>query len=712
MPQLVVKPDATTISQLASGGAATIVGGGTVHGNLSDASGTTGVIGYWINGSLQDVIIPAGGIPKWIQVNVFGGRNANPPGGNTVIATVSTHATFGGLQSQDRLDFSSSAGVFGNRTGTLQPCTDISQLFYEIFPTFYGPPGSTSGVAFDAYFGALSVTVTYALPPSTTVSAPSGTISSPTPTVSFVHTPGADGSVQSDYEYKLFTAAQYGVGGFNPDTSAYSHTGVGTTATSFVTPSLTNNTTYRAYVRTAQTINGFVQWGQWAFTQFAISQKPSTSAWTPIGVQPWPSGSKTFGWGYSHPNPAKTQKDYRLIVYRAADDSVYFDTTKTASTTHSHVRTSWEAITEPTQYYWTVQVWDLDDVASDVSSPQFLTLVEDPLVLVSNPTSGESFIAGFSVTWAIDIGTTPLSQTNQAAFRIIFYNDGEVLTDTGWLGGQDASYTPPSYSIFSPGDDLAVEVRLRDNNSFEGTSELIPFSVAWPLPVAATNVSVNVTQADVVGNGFVVVNWDSDVADPDFVEWRIYRRIVPSGPWVLAGTDDRASEGDISFNDYSFLNSVDQEWAVVQAATDFGQILESPYTATDTGTPESTYYWLADSLDPDGYTVRLDQTVSDTFVPEFERFESHVLGRGRRVEIGDYLGIRGSLTVHYREATTVMSENLRALEAIQLRKTKVWVRTPFARTILCYLADYSITRLPGVGAREMVDVTIPYTEIG
>jgi hypothetical protein len=391
---------------------------------------------------------------------------------------------------------------------------------------------------------------------------------------------------------------------------------------------------------------------------------------------------------------------------------VYFDTTKTASTAHLHVRSSWEAITEPTQYYWTLQVWDLDDIPSDVSPPQFLTLVEDPLVLVSNPSPSESFISAFTVDWAIDTGVIPLSQVNQSAYRVIFYNDGSVLTDTGWLGGQNATHTPPSYAIFHPGDDLAVEVRLRDTGSFEGTSGLIPFSVAWPLPAAANAVSVNVTQADVGGNGFVIVNWNADTADPDFIEWRIYRRITPAGPWVLAGTEAVTTAGDAFFNDYSFLTSVEQEWAVVQAVTDFGQVLESDYDASDTGTPESTYYWLADSLDPDGFSLRLTQTVADSFSQEFERFESHVLGRGRRVEIGDYLGIRGTLTVHYREATSIMSEELRALEAIQLQKTPVWLRTPFARTVLCYLADLSITRLAGVGPREMVDVTIPYIEIG
>lgn len=93
------------------------------------------------------------------------------------------------------------------------------------------------------------------------------------PTYTWTHTAGSDGGPQTFYEIKVYTAAQYGAGGFSPDTSTpFWTTGVvvGST-TSQLSGALTNSTTYRVYVRTAQTINGAAQWSAWDFEGFSIS---------------------------------------------------------------------------------------------------------------------------------------------------------------------------------------------------------------------------------------------------------------------------------------------------------------------------------------------------------------------------------------------------------------------------------------------------------
>ncbi|MEP7114760.1 MAG: hypothetical protein ABI862_15945 [Ilumatobacteraceae bacterium] len=119
------------------------------------------------------------------------------------------------------------------------------------------------------------IDVVYALQPSTAVSAPTGVVTNTTqPTVAWTHTPGTDGGPQSNYQVRVFSAAQYGIAGFNPATSPaiYDSGIVTSTATSAVVGPLPNSTTYRAYVRTAQSINGVAaHWADYAFTGFSIA---------------------------------------------------------------------------------------------------------------------------------------------------------------------------------------------------------------------------------------------------------------------------------------------------------------------------------------------------------------------------------------------------------------------------------------------------------
>ena len=90
--------------------------------------------------------------------------------------------------------------------------------------------------------------------------------------ISWTNTLDADGGAQTHFRMKVFTDAQYGAGGFNPDTStAYSDTGViGTSATTRNTVPLASGTSYRAYVQVAQSVNGKRHWSALAFDQVEV----------------------------------------------------------------------------------------------------------------------------------------------------------------------------------------------------------------------------------------------------------------------------------------------------------------------------------------------------------------------------------------------------------------------------------------------------------
>lgn len=122
------------------------------------------------------------------------------------------------------------------------------------------------------------VEVVVAVPPTVVVNGPTGTIGSATPTITSTYTTGSDGDAQSKIRFKVFSAAQYGAGGFDPETSTptYDSGDLSTSATSHtVATPLTNSTTWRAYVKAAHTINGQLGWSPWAYSGFATSYATS-----------------------------------------------------------------------------------------------------------------------------------------------------------------------------------------------------------------------------------------------------------------------------------------------------------------------------------------------------------------------------------------------------------------------------------------------------
>ena len=102
-----------------------------------------------------------------------------------------------------------------------------------------------------------------------------GTLTNTTqPTATWTHTLGAGGGPQAAYQLKVFTAAQYGAGGFDPATStATFDTGVVPSSDpALLLPSLPTGVSYRVYVRTAQLVAGALHWTVgYAFSAFTIN---------------------------------------------------------------------------------------------------------------------------------------------------------------------------------------------------------------------------------------------------------------------------------------------------------------------------------------------------------------------------------------------------------------------------------------------------------
>ncbi len=91
--------------------------------------------------------------------------------------------------------------------------------------------------------------------------------------ITWVNTLDADGGGQTHFQMRVFTAAQYGIGGFDPATSPATYDSLINvwSSSGYHTPALPTATTYRAYVRVAQTVNGAQHWSAYAFDQFTVN---------------------------------------------------------------------------------------------------------------------------------------------------------------------------------------------------------------------------------------------------------------------------------------------------------------------------------------------------------------------------------------------------------------------------------------------------------
>ena len=131
--------------------------------------------------------------------------------------------------------------------------------------------GTTNGDRSNLY--ELYVDVVTSAQPTVTVIAPSGTITDTTfPSVTWTYA-DTDGDPQSAYEIKIFDSTTYGSGSFSADTSTPTvETGIVASSNDGQTleADLADGTTYRAYVRVAQLVNGANYFSSWAYSQFTI----------------------------------------------------------------------------------------------------------------------------------------------------------------------------------------------------------------------------------------------------------------------------------------------------------------------------------------------------------------------------------------------------------------------------------------------------------
>jgi len=269
----ILRPDGLVT---AGAGASAVGGTGTLYGVTSDNSDASYILNTaQVAGAIPTklntttVSMAAGSLTKTAKVRARGRYDTagfTPRTfkvelrvGGVVKATMTTGALTATIT-----DYSGSAAA----VTLTQAEVDAAQLWMSCIN------GGTDVRVMEIYWDLTYVTV-----PTTVAVLPTGSVTTTTaPVVTWTHTAGSDGGAQTKYQVKIFSAAQYNLAGFNADTSVAtvdSGEVVGSVA-QYQLPALNNNTAFRTYVRTAQTVNGVYQWAAWDTEDFTISVTPPT----------------------------------------------------------------------------------------------------------------------------------------------------------------------------------------------------------------------------------------------------------------------------------------------------------------------------------------------------------------------------------------------------------------------------------------------------
>lgn len=241
--------------------------GASAHATVNDNSDSTYLSAFGLGDSvrfaLDDITVPAGAVVKSITARL---RCAS---GSTSQNDLSVYLTYGFAIVTKPLTINWQSIT----TVTVPLVADASAISDALIDgANFGIESPTSHAA-QALIHEVYVDVTCVAQPVTVPSLPTGTITDTNiPAVQWANTLDSDGGAQTHFQVRVFTAAQYGAGGFNAASSTATFdtgdTSSAAVSTQVTTPLADGN--YRAYVRVGQTVNGATHWSDYAYTAFTI----------------------------------------------------------------------------------------------------------------------------------------------------------------------------------------------------------------------------------------------------------------------------------------------------------------------------------------------------------------------------------------------------------------------------------------------------------
>lgn len=453
--------------------------------------------------------------------------------------------------------------------------------------------------------------------------------------------------------------------------------------------------------------------GQWSEVgTFNISHPPTATPVLPQGNQTLVYGATTiFAWNFSDTNPGDTQSEYRVIVRQASDDLQVYNSGWVISSQKS-MSAAISATYKDILLNWTVELRDADGTAGAPSNRVQFILADPPVGTIVAPTDGQVLTTGSpTIQWTFSAG----GSRTQRSYRVYIRRADNQLkvAESGWVSSSNTSHSFLG-NVLQNNTAYVIHLEIMDS---AGLSDSHSINVTTDYVEPALG-DINVT----LDKFKATITWTDANLDPEFVEWRVYRRYMKVATteldingsatnWVLIGsTTDAASS--YTYYDYLIPLNTDVEYVVVQVAERSGSLLESDITATVTVNLQGDRYYFV----PKDFTIgtiasfEASGVVSDGFQLEVESETLHVKGRGRQVQIGDNLGYSGTLGIHLRNPETVRQDR-QFFEYVAQIGTQLYIKSPFGDVVLCSISPPNTSRLAGVGPADMVDMTIQYVQI-
>lgn len=458
------------------------------------------------------------------------------------------------------------------------------------------------------------------------------------------------------------------------------------------------------YVR-ARCVDVWNQAGAWSTgTTFSVSHPP-------VVQQPWPSGGKAFDsdafpvvWQFGDAWKSDTQSAYRIIVKDPAMNTLY-DSGKVSSPFNNAnvvINPSWKEQV----LNLSIQLWDRDDVASSVWTGTF-RLSTAPFIYLNYPAPDEVVITGQpNLNWTVDYAPGQSQKSYHVAF---------IRRDTGAIEWKMSSPNLSALNFWN-----APSVVLKNVSAYQlaltitdtqdlYTTLLRNFTTDYVRP---PKLHCSAYDTEYEDKGYVTILWPATTVDPQFVEFRIYRKNVDveDSEWEQIGSESDPTVWE--FHDWSTSGPYHYKYSVTQVVMLYGALVESLQDEFgDVLQVQSSHYWLI-VPDNEALNTQLYHITDDKYTSKIESSSHTIMGGGTRFVYGAPVGMEGTLTGQIKGASPVSVKQARErIERIQFEMTWCYLRDPFGNYTKVALGEISIGRIPGVGTSEFVDIEIPYTEV-
>lgn len=208
-------------------------------------------------------------------------------------------------------------------------------------------------------------------------------------------------------------------------------------------------------------------------------------------------------------------------------------------------------------------------------------------------------------------------------------------------------------------------------------------------------------------DGYVHVTW-TGAPSTNHYSYRVYRLDPEATEWKLV--KERAdTAANYTYDDY-FAPAGRVFYAVVEV-TAVASVQTEETKAPRMVTLVTDYYWLLDPNDNSKH-FKFRNVKSEEFHNERDTDIKKLIGRGRKVDVGDDWGKTGSLSGVIYDTEDKTARQIRLdMEASRDTNDYHYLRNPFGDVWKIWWEDPQFSRIPGVGKSEFVEMSFSYYEV-